>query len=562
MERPRIVVAGGGHNGLVAAVLAASAGADVEVLEAADHVGGATQGAQLFAGHPARLSRYSYLVSLFPTELVDRLCIDLRLARRAVSSYTPVGAGGLLVERDPGPATAASFRALTGSDAEFAAWRQLSAELGVLARAVAPALTGPLRRRSQVRSQVLAAGGDQIWGDVVEAPIGEMILRRFADDTVRGVVATDALIGTHTSLLDPSLLANRCFLYHVTGRGTGDWLVPVGGMGALTDALLARCAELGVRIRTGAEVTALADGDDGVEVDTADGDRRAADAVLAAAAPAAVDRWLGRPAADPEGAQLKINMLLRRLPRLRSGVDPAIAFAGTVHLSEGWAELEDAYRRSAAGLLPDPLPAEVYCHSLTDPSVLGASAGDGTATLTLFGLHTPARLFAADSADPSAPERAAAARERAVAAALASLQRHLAEPLTDCLAVDLDGRPCLDVATPVDLERDLRMPGGHIFHGDLRWPWLEDGGSDGTADGSSDDSSEGTGSGGSGDDGSGDDGSGDDMVARAARRYGVGVAGCRRVLQAGSGSVRGGAVSGLGGLAAVDALRAAGLLPG
>ena len=77
--------------------------------------------------------------------------------------------------------------------------------------------------------------------------IGEAIIRRFRDDTVRGVVATDAVIGTHTSLFDPELLANRCFLYHLIGRGTGEWLVPIGGMGALTDALLAQSARAGRR---------------------------------------------------------------------------------------------------------------------------------------------------------------------------------------------------------------------------------------------------------------------------------------------------------------------------
>ena len=43
-------------------------------------------------------------------------------------------------------------------------------------------------------------------------------------------MATDAVIGTHTSLFDPELLANRCFLYHLIGRGTGEWLVPIGGI--------------------------------------------------------------------------------------------------------------------------------------------------------------------------------------------------------------------------------------------------------------------------------------------------------------------------------------------
>ena len=54
----------------------------------------------------------------------------------------------------------------------------------------------------------------------------------FASDLVRGIVATDALIGTFAGLDDPGLVQNRCFLYHVIGNGTGRWDVPVGGMGA------------------------------------------------------------------------------------------------------------------------------------------------------------------------------------------------------------------------------------------------------------------------------------------------------------------------------------------
>ena len=116
-----------------------------------------------------------------------------------------------------------------------------------MAEVLAPTLTGPLRRRADVRDAVIAAAGEQIWTDVVEKPIGEAIIRRFRDDTVRGVVATDAVIGTHASLFDPELLANRCFLYHLIGRGTGEWLVPIGGMGALTDALVARAPLAGCR---------------------------------------------------------------------------------------------------------------------------------------------------------------------------------------------------------------------------------------------------------------------------------------------------------------------------
>jgi phytoene dehydrogenase-like protein len=194
--------------------------------------------------------------------------------------------------------------------------------------------------------------------------------------------------------------------------------------------------------------------------------------VLAGVAPAVLDRLRGRPAAGPgpEGAQVKINMVLDRLPRLRSGHDPAQAFAGTFHIDEGYAALEAAYTTAAGGTLPDPLPGEVYCHTLTDPSILAPDlAARGVHTLTLFGLHAPARLFAGDR--PGAE----AVRDEAARRHLAGLDAYLGEPLTDCLARDAEGRPCIEAVSPCDLEASLGLPGGHIFHADLAWPWAQDG---------------------------------------------------------------------------------------
>ncbi|MGW1599045.1 FAD-dependent oxidoreductase, partial [Streptomyces sp. NPDC002343] len=114
---------------------------------------------------------------------------------------------------------------------------------------------------------------------------------------------------------------------------------------------------------------------------------------------------------------------------------------------------------------PATPPAEIYCHSLTDPTILGPGLAErGHHTLTLFGLHAPARLFDRDND---------AAREELLTATLAQLDAHLAEPLADCLATDADGRPCIEAKTPLDLERDLRLPGGHIFHRALSWPYAE-----------------------------------------------------------------------------------------
>ncbi len=86
---------------------------------------------------------------------------------------------------------------------------------------------------------------------------------------------------------------------------------------------------------------------------------------------------------------------------------------------------------------------------------------EGALTLAYLGVLVPASLF------DSAPD----AEELVVRRAIASLDDHLAEPLIDCVARDAEGRPCIEAITPQDLERDLAMPGGHIHHGHLDWPW-------------------------------------------------------------------------------------------
>ena len=477
------VVVGGGHNGLTAAAYLARAGCSVLVLERLDHVGGAAVSARVFPGVDARLSRYSYLVSLLPRRIAEELGLSVTLRRRRYSSYTPVGDAGLLVDTGDDAATRASFAAI-GAAEDHAAWQRWYAATGRLAQRLFPTLTEPLPSRAEARALVDDAA---TWRDVVERPLGEALRERFASDVVRGVVATDALIGTFADLDDPSLVQNRCYLYHVVGGGTGDWDVPVGGMGAVSGALRDAALAAGATVVTRATVVAVDPGS-GAEARVAwtDDDGRdrevAAGAVLCGAAPDTLDRLLAAGGAapsgratsrPPEGAQLKVNLLLRRLPRLRDGVDPAAAFGGTFHVNESAAQLRAAHAQAASGQVPDVPPCEIYCHSLTDPSILGAELrASGAQTLTLFGLHMPARLFRGDALGPDGSHDAA--RERALVATLASLDSVLAEPVEDVLLRDADGRPCVEARTPVDLEGDVGLPGGHIFHRDLSWPWAPD----------------------------------------------------------------------------------------
>lgn len=470
------VVIGAGHNGLTAAAYLARAGRRVLVIEAADHVGGAAVSAQAFEGVDARLSRYSYLVSLLPQHVMADLDLDVRLIRRRYSSFTPVPGDprrSVLVDTGDAASTAQAFAALTGSDGEYREWERFYGRMTSLAQRLFPTVLEPLRASGDVASLV---GDDELWHALTERPLGELIEQTFADDTVRGIVATDALIGTFADMRGSDLRQNVCFLYHLIGGGTGDWDVPVGGMGAVTDALARAATAAGADIRT--DTAALSVSPDGEVV--WDGGSARASRVLAACAPAVLNQLLEAAGADPvpteaapEGAQLKVNMLLSRLPRLKDpAADPSAAFAGTFHINEGYQQLQDAYAAAAAGHVPRVPPCEIYCHSLSDRSILGGDLASSEAqTLTLFGLHMPARLFREDHDNM---------RDLALSHTLESLNSVLAEPIQDVLLRDPSGAYCLEAKTPVELERDIGLPGGNIFHRSLQWPWAERSGEVGT----------------------------------------------------------------------------------
>ena len=496
-----IAIIGGGHNGLTAAAYLARAGASVTVLERLGHVGGAALSTPAFPGVDARLSRYAYLVSLMPKQVIDDLGIPLRLARRRYSSYTPVPgtARGLLIDNGDPAATRASFASI-GAAADVDGFASVYDRTGVAARALFPTLTDPLPTQAQAKELV---GAD--WTALIERPIAELIEASVADDLVRGVIATDGLIGTYASMNDASLEQNRCFLYHVIGGGTGDWDVPIGGMGVVSTSLEGTARAAGARIITGAEVTGLTP--DG-EVTWREGNeehRLTADLVLCGAAPSVLSRLLGETPERVEGAQVKVNMLLTRLPRLRQQLPSEAAFGGTFHINESMTQLEAAFAAAGAGRIPDPLPADIYCHSLADPSILGPELrAKGWQTLTLFGLHLPDRLVDSYGNDEL--------RRLLRTAVLKTLESVLAEPVEPLLARDGNGELCLEVKTTRDIEDALAMPGGNIFHGGLSWPWAD----------------------------------ADDPLDTPARRWGVD-SGHDGILLCGAGARRGGGVSGVGG---------------
>ena len=459
MKHYDVAVIGGGHNGLVAATYLAKAGKSVVILEANAEVGGATTSVRAFPEYDAMLSRYSYLISLLPDQIVSDLGLDFECISRTVSSYTPYSRNGkdsgLYVARQWDKETEDSFNELDPSGAEWAAWQDFYNEIAEFAVKIAPSMLQPLKSRSELKAEI---NMPEVWDYLMERPIGEVIEERFKDDLVRGVVLTDALIGTFSSAFE--MQANICFLYHLIGNGTGEWKVPRGGMGALVKELVRVATAAGVEIKVNARVKSVATDTENATLTLEDGTTVTSSFVLSNAAPQVLARLRGKtPPASLEGSQMKINILLKSLPQLKSGIDPRLAFAGTFHAQESFAQCESTYLQAKGGAVPEMLPIEMYCHTLTDPSILSADLqAQGYQTLTVFGLHTPAALFDTDN------ERAKAA---ALKAALASLNQYLVEPLENVIAA-------IEVKSPLDIEGDVGLPRGNIFHKDLSFPFRED----------------------------------------------------------------------------------------
>ena len=459
MKKYDVVIAGAGHNGLVAANYLAKAGKKVLVLEAQEQIGGATQSVKTFEDYEARLSRYSYLIALLPDKIVKDLGLSFNNLSRKVSSFSPHEDGGLLISRKWDQRTADSFKALTGNDREAAAWQEFYGEIEKFASRIAPTLLEPLKSKAELNTQISMP---QIWDYLIENPIGHVITEKFKNDLVRGVVLTDALIGTLTSAY--GMQANNCFLYHLIGNGSGEWKVPQGGMGAFVSELHRVAITSGVEIECSAKVVDIDASESGVKITDINNRKFEAEYFLSNAAPEFVSEKIEN-RSSLEGSQIKINMLLKRLPKLKSGVDPTLAFAGTLHLHESFSELERAYDQAVIGDIPTVIPAEMYCHTLTDPSILSPELqAAGFQTLTLFGLHTPATAY---------EENNKATTKLVLQKAIEGLNQYLAEPLEEVSAISKSGKPCIEAKSPLDLEADLFLPRGNIFHKDLTLPFAE-----------------------------------------------------------------------------------------
>jgi phytoene dehydrogenase-like protein len=470
-----VVILGAGHNGLVAATYLGRAGLSVLLLEKNNYIGGATTSQKVFPDYDARLSRYSYLVSLFPDKIIGDLGLNLELRRRATGSFTPyVKDGrhdGLLLSNVDEEASRRSIVDLTGSETEHEQMKKFYNLSRVFAEHSWDSMLEPLLAKEEFKRRFDVDNvSREAWRSLAEEPLGYAIERYLQNDLVRGLVLTDAKIGIFTHPHDRSLVQNRCFLYHLIGNKTGEWKVPVGGMGAVARELEQAARQANAEMLTNVDIRALHVNGEKQSVEfEIDEEPQTVDArfLLANFGRNVLAKFVNRPYqpdAIDEGSVFKINMLLRKLPKLKATkYSETDAWCGTFHSDEGYEQMNVSYEQALNGRLPAKTPCEVYCHTLTDDSILAPELrAKGFHTMTLFGIDTPWSLFARDNKTmrPAAEKKF-----------LESMNQWLEEPLEDCLAIARDGSLCIESKSPVDIETALGMYHGNIFHDAPTWPF-------------------------------------------------------------------------------------------
>ncbi|QEC48290.1 NAD(P)/FAD-dependent oxidoreductase [Baekduia soli] len=393
----RVVVIGAGHNGLVAAVHLAAGGLSPLVLEQAPRPGGATRSAARTLPGFVHDDHAAFVPMAVASPAMRELRLEddgLRWVTPSMVMAHPFEDGtAIALHRDVG-ATAASLGGRAGSGWERAMGQLLPHATTLVETILAPLppVAGPLRLGGALRRDGLD------WARRMLGSIEALGLEIFAGDRR----ATAWLSGSaQHSGLPPSTAGSGAFglVLQVLGHSHG-WPVPVGGMGSLVDALLARGAREGSRVRCDARVERIITrGGRLTGVRLVSGEEIAADAVISTLSAGPLVGML-----EPGALPARLERRLRswrygtgafKLDYALSGPVPWTAAepreAAVVHVAGALGALEAAAQDGTHGEVPERPALVVGQQSLVDPS----RAPAGHHTLYVYA-HVPSRYAMGD----------------------------------------------------------------------------------------------------------------------------------------------------------------------
>ena len=384
-----VILVGGGHNGLVAAIVLAQRGLQVRLLEARDAVGGAVRTEYPYAAAPnLPASTGAYLLGLMPPKLMRQLDLRLPLIRRDPHYFLPTTQLGkyLLLGGDEA-ANHASFLNY-GTERDWVANQALQAELTDLRDDITPTWLLPPCSIEETAERFVREELREVFVNLCRRPVGEYLERfGFVTDHIKAMYAvTDGFSGLDGGWDTPGtgmnfLVHNMCSL----PRSGGTWMCVAGGMGTVTKALVEIAREHGVEIDVASPVAEV-QVEEGVVrgVLLRDGRQLRASTVVVNADPFVMRDLVGRERLPEDynarvdgfrrdGTTLKVNLALRDLPKFSCLPEPRGQHGTTIHLLPEGPGVIDAIRRAydetKRGELPEFPLIEWYLQSPLDESM-------------------------------------------------------------------------------------------------------------------------------------------------------------------------------------------------
>ena len=469
-----IVIIGAGHNGLVTACYLARAGFSPLVLERRDRVGGAAITDDLHPGF--RCSTLAHAAG----PLLPYITRDLQLERHGLTILEPevrvfapdVDGRALCIYNDPAR-TAGDLARLSPHDAKI--YPEFHASFARIGRVLSPLLSmtppsidkptlGDVWNLGRVGKGFRGLGKKDAyrllrWGPMA---VADLVAEWFETDLLQATIAArgvfGAFAGPWSAGTSTALLLQAAFDGHTTGAAS----FVKGGMGGLTQALASAASAAGVEIRTGADVARISVKEgEATGVVLTGGEEIPARAIVSNADPRHTFLGMVDPTdLDPDfltkirnyrsfGTAAKVNLALAGLPAFSavegSGRNGKAELSGRIHIGPGIDYLERAFDAAKYGdYSPQPY-MDITIPSITDPSL----APEGSHVMSIYVQFAPFRLKESDWTSR---------REEfgdAVVRTLSGYAPNLRELILN-----------RQVITPLDLEQEYGLSGGHILHGE------------------------------------------------------------------------------------------------